>query len=232
MPNLSQQRSPRSHAVIHDGKFQALQICDRTASNRSPANSFASCPDTPSLISLVLTCKASDQCLRGAEKLIAMDVLRNEVGEEALYAGIMTLGAAKMKCNKTKHVRYFITKYITSPTNYNHNLSLSDALLLSRLDKHVTFFAQAFATLAASLIPTTNDFARACSPSRTELGRIKRSFYFFEMYYNLFRLTRVIAPDKRMLFRHFSSWEKEQLATVRNYLLHAIAPCKSIPYFL
>ncbi|KAF4636874.1 hypothetical protein G7Y89_g1199 [Cudoniella acicularis] len=189
---------------------------------------LSSASSIPSLISLALSCTSFYRALLGAQALITLNVLENEVGEGALQQAILAMRASKMKKHKPRDIRYFVRKNITFPEQYKTNtqISILDALFISKLDQHVTYFAHDFVSKALAYMPSQTLSAEDLKPpSRTEINRIKGALYFFELYCNLFR-TPDTSPDlqREIFFSKFCAWENEQLATIREYLLRIITP--------
>jgi hypothetical protein len=65
-------------------------------------------------------------------------------------------------------------------------------------------------------------------PTEKEMSRIKRTFYYFEIFRNWFRDlpdARVLLEEKMdVFFSALAPWEVEQLGCIHDFLLHQIKP--------
>ena len=104
------------------------------------------------------------------------------------------------------------------------------SLEIYRLQKLVHDFTADFALITLSRSCVTPSEGTSCSPpTPSELQRIERKFWLFELYCNLFRqgdayTTRVgedrFSPEeqKAIFLDHFTAFENEQLGCVHDYL--------------
>ncbi|KAH8170002.1 zinc finger domain-containing protein [Sarocladium implicatum] len=106
----------------------------------------------------------------------------------------------------------------------NLKLSLKEGLDLARLHALVEYFARKFAKSAIktpSLSHTSEDHI-----TYRESIRIRRAFYWFEIFCNYFR--KLWREDEDSIFSvfgcMFAPWEAEQLACVHDYMARAIMP--------
>ncbi|MCJ1256204.1 hypothetical protein MMC24_004024 [Lignoscripta atroalba] len=109
-----------------------------------------------------------------------------------------------------------------------------DAISVSNLHCHVDYFIKKFTSSILSVHPVSGTIDPDYSPpSMNEVCRIQRIFYRFELYCNLFREYNRRPRDKehrfsaaeqeRLFHRKFATWEIEQLACVRDYLMRQLS---------
>lgn len=101
---------------------------------------------------------------------------------------------------------------------------LLDALRISDFHAHVRHFAADFATTALASCYTGST---STLPTKTEIARIERAFYPFELYCKLFpssHTPRRARKHHEIFFSKFSAWENEQLACVHDYLVKTVFP--------
>jgi hypothetical protein len=121
----------------------------------------------------------------------------------------------------------FISQHFDARTAIVPDFTFSDALALSKMHSHVSYLAEDFASRSLSL----QLFEYAAPPvSESEMLRIHRALYHFEVYCNIFRdFERPIfdLDEQRVIFfAKFSPWENEQLACIHEYLYRVAAPGK------
>lgn len=104
---------------------------------------------------------------------------------------------------------------------------------MSQFHSSVDFLTKDFVqkALAASRFVESVESAVPAPPTTTEIDRIQRAFYMFEIYRNIF--TRHYfnrqwgsGAQQGMFFQYFSVWQNEQLACVHDYLVQLIIPGK------
>ena len=128
--------------------------------------------------------------------------------------------------------------------------TLHSALELSEIHGHVQYFAYKFASFALSHNPVSGrPEKKAASISLSEITRIQRTLYRFEIYYNIF--AEPVGPQcgRRTDFNHdsfdhdmivrdgylskgFAPWENEQLACIRDFLLEELCSCTCYSTFV
>jgi hypothetical protein len=180
--------------------------------------------DLTTLKATALTCSSLYSAFKNAEELIITQVLLNEVGIDVLPEAIIAHASktgAKPEAFTSEHLQ-------TRNPLRKVRWKFSEALPLSNSAKYVNYFACDF---AKSGLATKLDVS-ALDPSREELDRIKRAFYRFEIYSNIFpsmgppeqRLPPIQNMAPATFFENFSPWENEQLACVHDYLFSIFAP--------
>lgn len=109
------------------------------------------------------------------------------------------------------------------------NWTLRKALRFGKLHFHVDWMTRSFCILALEKDPIRQ--VNHCATDR-ELSRIRRIFYRFEMYRNIYRLVEGHKIEDsgfmKPFFKHFSPWESEQLGCVHDFLHSLIAPGRSL----
>ena len=154
-----------------------------------------------------------------------MEVLLNEIDIDILPEAII---AHKSKTWTRPPV--FAAEHLQSrqPICPKKRWKISELLPLSKTAKNINYFTHDFASQTLAARPSIS-----VPLSREELNRIKRAFYRFEIYGNIF--TSLSPPTQTfqgqvhegpvtIFFACFSPWENEQLASVHDYLFSIVAP--------
>ena len=202
---------------------------------------FVNLPDLASAKSLALVSSSFYHTFLDAESIILKQILQNEITTDLLYGAVAAHEASKIPLWTKEAVQDFLIKYFRrSPLHTSYRWDLSDALLMSKIHACVEFFAAEFASSALSHNPTAR--GSNAPPSYTEMIRIKRNLYRFELYCNLFRkpgydrMRRgerncLIQPSpfreqevRNIFFDNFSPWENEQLGCIHDYFIEEITP--------
>lgn len=200
---------------------------------------FTNLPDVPSAKSLALTASSFYYAFLDAQSLILMQVLHNQITTDLLHGAFAAYKASKIPVWTKQAVQDFLTEYFGNSVPHKaHRWKLSEALHMSKVHSCVDFFAARFASFALSKNPTTQGSNAA--PSFTELTRIKRTLYRFELYCNLFRkpsFDRMLRGERNCLiqpspfetqeqrdifFDMFSPCENEQLGCIHDYLIEEL----------
>lgn len=164
-------------------------------------------------------------------------VLSNEMGSELMREAYMVLESSRLKNSWSKKaVEDFLRRQKLIITDATTILlrpwTLSGGIYVDRIYQHVCYFAADFASSALSeMFPLKSSANNGLTqPSASEIYRMKRTFFRFELYCNLFR-KYTTASEKRftpkeqmeLFLKQFPPWEVEQLVCVRDYLLRYIA---------
>ncbi len=200
---------------------------------------FTNLLDVTSVRSLALISSSFYYTFLDAEHLILTQVLQNEISTDLLHGAFAAYQASKIPVWTKPAVHEFLGEYFGKLVPHKaKKWSLSEALHMSKLHRCVEFFAAKFASVALSKNPTTRD--SNATPSCTEMIRIKRILYRFELYCNLFRkpgFDRMVRGERNCLiqpspfrtqeqqdifFDMFAPWENEQLGCIHDYLIEEI----------
>lgn len=195
-------------------------------------------PDIPSLRAVISTCTTLHRAFHNVERLVTERVLSNQMGSELLREAYMVLESSRLKsCWSKKAVKDFVERQkVIITTDIRRPWTLTGGIYVDKIYQHVQYFAADFASSAVSEVFQLTINAPP-PPSASEMHRMKRTFFLFELYCNLFRNyktpneTRFSPEGQRELFlKQFPPWEVEQLVCVRDYLLRYIAD--GMPIFL
>lgn len=106
---------------------------------------------------------------------------------------------------------------------------MADALRLATFHDTVTYFARRFEQDALEEQPRLR--SAGLRPEFMERNRFERAFYRFELYRIIItRNPPTMRQELRdLFFSFFSTWEIEQLACVRDYLIRLVAERKTSP---
>lgn len=197
-------------------------------------------PDVSSLRAVISTCTTLHRAFRNVERLVTERVLSNQMGSELLREAYMVLESSGLKKSWSKKaVEDFLQRQkliiIDQTTQLRRPLTFSGGIYVDRIYQHVHYFAADFASSALSkMIPLSssanNGPTLTPQPSASEIHRMERTFFRFEIYCNLFRKYKTLSekrftPKEQMelFLKQFPPWEVEQLVCVRDYLLRYIA---------
>ena len=186
---------------------------------------LSSLTNIASLKATALTCSSLYQAFKSAEELIITEVFLNEIDIDVLPEAIIA-----HKSETWTRPPVFAAEHLQSrqPISSKKRLNIPELLPLSKTAKHIDYFAHDFASQALAARPPIS-----APPSREELNRIKRAFYRFEIYGNMFTSlspptqmfeVQVHVAPAAIFFACFSPWENEQLACVHDYLFSIVAP--------
>ena len=187
-------------------------------------------PDLMSLRSAILTCSSFHQAFISAEVLLTTSVLKNQVDLEVLPEAVAALESSYLRPWTRERIQDFVHYHLDSRKSQLPSWTLSEALPLDSLHRHVQSFAAAFAleALTKQLGLDELDAIPKYPPSSDEIHRIQRALYRFELYCNLFgdpkRTEFKINEQMRLFFFKFSPWEIEQLGSIHDYLFRVISP--------
>ena len=181
--------------------------------------------DSFSLRALALSTTSFYRAFLATRSSILLAVLHNEFSEGTLRAALLTLASARLRPHIGDSIQKLLAQFQSGAALIPDSWSLSDSLELSRLRHDVGYFARDFSsTLCTNLVtglPEENQLVL----TSTEMDRIERAFYRFELYCNLIRdgavrsISSLEAQEIRTLVvDRFLPWENEQLASVYEYL--------------
>jgi hypothetical protein len=185
--------------------------------------------DVSSLRSTAMSCPSFYDAFISAEELITTQVLKNQFDN----ADILPEAFAAFDSSRThpwtrRRTRDFIDEHFQSRKLPRDSWKLADALPMGNLHSCVEFFATRF---AAEMLSPSSAFAYIDPPpawplSRSEMIRVQRAFYRFEVYCNLFRDPELFdfREQRDLFFFKFAHWENEQLACVYGYLFRVVCP--------
>ena len=196
---------------------------------------FSALPNASALRPLVLTCSSFYRTFLAAEPLIIESILQAQIGSDLMYDAIIVSKSTKLepysKYAAIQILKLYAKQHLKFPPQA---WKLRDALAIGGLHDDIEFFSRDFATSALSANPVTGLDEVSSSPlSLLELNRIKRTFYRYELFCNIFRQrgsiqTKQADPQKpqSMFFSICAPWENEQLACVRDYLFDRLSSCR------
>ncbi|TVY73585.1 hypothetical protein LSUE1_G006855 [Lachnellula suecica] len=182
-------------------------------------------PDAESLKSLALSCRSLFGAFKDAELLVTRQVVLNEIASGVLPEAVAVLEASFTTTWDRSSVQGFMSRHFDARITPSRNWTLSDALSVTKIQSHISYFAEDFFLKSSSM----QSFGSHVLPlSENERLRIDRAFYRFEIYCNLFRDFKnplfALSEQRVVFFSRFSPWENEQLACVHEYLLRVVSP--------
>ena len=212
---------PTTQAVPSPSPFSSL-------STELIQSIFSASPDASTLKSFALTCSTFYHAFLNAEPLIVRSVLHNQIGPDLLYDAMIVYISTTLdpSMEGADFLRSHPKRKITCPSP---KWDLGVALAIGHLHDIVEDFTAGFATLALCSNPLTGlDEPSPSPPSLLESCRIKRSFYRFELYCNIFWNFKSISRSKyrslqSAFFSIMEAWEHEQVKCIHDYLLHRLS---------
>lgn len=193
---------------------------------------FSALPDVRTLRSLLLTCSLLYRTFLDSESLIIESILHTQIGPNLMYDAIIVFQSTTLEPYSNDAAIELLKLYATQDlTCLTQIWKLRDALAIDGLFDNIEFFSRGFASSALSSNPVTGLDETSPSPlSMLESNRIKRTFYRYELFCNIFRERERIQrfqadPGKpqAMFFSICAPWENEQLACVRDYLFKCLS---------
>jgi hypothetical protein len=151
-------------------------------------------PDIVSLKSAALTGPHLYHAFLGAEQNIISQVLLRQFNPALLHDALAAEESSRPLSWSKQQTLDFLLRYFDHdkrPLYSSLRWKLSEALLLAKLYDHVHFFASDLGAKFLARNPISGDWDPVPRPaSSSEMDRIKRTFYRFEIYCNLFRDSR------------------------------------------
>lgn len=182
-------------------------------------------PDAPTLKNLILSGPSFYHGFFATPKQIIKSVLLNEFGPELLPEALATYNSLRLPRIEFDSVREDLLLAIRNTWEMPDNWTLSDSLALSKILSDVEYFTSEF-SIAWSHPPKGTITTDEEPITQTEKQRVRRAFFRFQFYCNLFqRHEGRPGPDarKQIFFDQFAPWELEQLATIYDYLLERLS---------
>ncbi|KAI9876672.1 MAG: hypothetical protein M1830_005987 [Pleopsidium flavum] len=195
---------------------------------------FCALPDISCLKALVRTSSAFYQTFLDSQLLVVRTVLSNGVHPDVMPEALTVWEASQIMPWSKERVQDYLKQYRDSSTSPTKQLwTLSDGLRFSNLHSHVRSFTADFCSAILSVHPITGVHDPAYRPpSPSELCRIQRIFYRFELCCTLYRRRSFGQKDKdrfspeeqqNLFFKKFECWENEQLACIHDYLFRRLS---------
>ena len=229
---------------------------------------FKAVPDVASLISLVLTSASFYDIFKTFAPQILSAVLSNEISAAIMDDASFTWNSSLLPEQSIAGVLDFLDIYHPHPEITAGQITqpklaastLDDALAISKLHSNVRFFTEGFCSSMWSrrpfevcpftskrpdqIHPVSELPNRSCNKvSDTEIIRIMRAFYWFQLHCNLYRKCchsddestisdreeerehfAINDTVRKTFFNKFYPWEIEQLCSVHEYLNRKLAP--------
>ena len=215
---------------------------------------FSQLPDVSSVVSVLLTCSSFYYTFLQAESLILTRILQRRIDTDIAFDAVAVwkafkLGPSNLTWSKEKVNDLMAVYDKERRCSLSQEWKVQDALALDKVHNHIKFFADGLISSALALAPGLAAKAHIPGASHPERNRVKRTFYRFELYCNLFRRRKLerrelsrnrLNPEERfshqeqrtIFFDRFPPWENEQFACVREYLFTQVSIREHFPYGL
>ena len=151
-----------------------------------------------------------------------------EIDSDSLPLAFAAFQASQIKPWSKAAVHEYLRDFPQSlRSSHSHKWTPFEALRATKLHRCVQYLTKDFVAFASSQdVIFRHQGKTSLTPSSTELRRIQRAFYTFELYCNLFReregkLRNVKFNEReqrQVFFNKFAPWENEQLGCIHDYL--------------
>lgn len=189
--------------------------------------------DISTLMAVAASCRSLRSLLVYGPNPIIKRVLERSIPPAVLPEALALRESVTLPTIDRESVQALLHKYFTRLNQYLQvSCSLREAYRLERFHRVVHGFTTNFVHQTLSKNPVigyTSKFEPY--PTYSELCRIQRALYRFELCCNLFTKAlkrgsaRTVIPrdlQATIFFNRFSAWENEQLACIHDYLLRII----------
>lgn len=193
---------------------------------------FSSLPTVRTLASVTLTCSLFHRTFLDAAPLIIESILHTQIGSDLMFDAIILSKSTTLEPYSNDAAMELIELYAKQDLTCRSQVwKLRDALAMDTLHNSIDFFSRGIVSSTLSTNPVTGFDEVSPSPlSLLESNRIKRTFYRYELFCNIFRererIWNVNADPETPQSKFFSMcapWENEQLACVRDYLYDSLS---------
>ncbi|KAJ5919071.1 hypothetical protein N7466_010014 [Penicillium verhagenii] len=178
-----------------------------------------------SICSAILSHSSLYRAFHGARDLILKSVLSNMIPLDLLPEACAVLRASKIHVwdQKTRDDNLDNFRRRLIPAEF----SLQDAISMEEFHLSASFFTADFTSMALSrhILKDKTTTTNPNPVTANEWHRVLRSFYWWEWYTRSCRVISnrfIRAEQSPRHLQMFSIWEKEQLASVGEYLFHKI----------
>lgn len=187
-----------------------------------------------SLAAAILTCRAlhSAYLLKPSEAITA-SILVNQVRYDVLPEVTIAFASSHLPPHSPEASDAFLTTYLVSRTVHPISATIGAYSQLEELNWCVQSLAQRFSDDCLARAETSGDSLSnvAAAPTASELARIERALYRFEIFCNLYYRkspSQPVSHDSLAAFcLCFAPWENEQLGTILDFLFRIASPGKS-----
>lgn len=191
-------------------------------------------PDVSTLSALRQTSSSFYRAFTDSHSMIVAAVLANEVHPAVISDAVALWDVMRLEPWNKPAIKSFLKRYRHSkPSPARSPWTLSEAIKFSKVHRHVQFFTNEFCSSVLSVHPITGKpDPEYGPPSSSELCRIQRVLYRFELYCVLFRIREPASKNKErfeleeqqaLFFTKFRPWENEQLACIHDYLIRRLS---------
>ncbi|KAI1388155.1 uncharacterized protein F4822DRAFT_430910 [Hypoxylon trugodes] len=186
---------------------------------------FLNLDDLGTLKEAALCCRTLYEAFLAIEELLTTTILHRQIHPSVLPDAINTHVSFSIPSSDTEAVNRFSTDYLNTKKILPSKWKLANALPLSLFHQFVDYFATRLSSMGLEDSPSyLREPPCQANPTESEILRIQRALYRFQLYRNMFG-TLITDPGRQreLMFRYFSTFENEQLASVNDLLLCAIA---------
>jgi hypothetical protein len=195
-------------------------------------------PDLRTLRRAVKAHSSLKDALKDHSNPIIKQILFRTLPQELLPEAFATHMSKYQETRNRESVEMILCDYFKSLINPPQQLKFQDALAIEQFFHIIKWFSSIFITRALRKHPITReDQKHWTQPSESEIRRIERNFYRFELYSNIFRAEdkqrKPIIDEKgqrELFFSQFAPWENEQLVCVHDCLLQILDICELYCY--
>lgn len=190
---------------------------------------FSHFDDLDTLRAAALCCRTFYEVVVRIDKLITTEILLSQIHPTVMPDAITVHASFALSSREDAALELFSTNNLSTKTTPPTVWKLSEALPLSRFHNIVSYFAKQLSLTALNRArDELREPPRRATPTDTEVRRVQRALYRFQLYCNMFDRKSIPVEERRqeLFFSHFSTWENEQLFCARDLLVGIFAERK------
>lgn len=182
--------------------------------------------EATSLLSLILACSSFCYAFKNAELFIVKNIIADEFGPDVLLEAIATHDLASKAASNRLILDVYVLHNSFPRVNFTPIIDLSRAVALSRFHFYIRYFTSDYISTTLAKCPVIFRAEKHILPpaSRSEIFRIQRAFYRFEMFRLLGFNTEARNEDRGSFLGLFAPWENNQLACINDYFHAVVSP--------
>ncbi|KAK4033116.1 hypothetical protein C8A01DRAFT_40438 [Parachaetomium inaequale] len=192
-------------------------------------------PDLDTFLSSIASCRAFFNAFKNAPTSLTKSLVDREVGDLLPQATFVVLARdarphAHSPAEMAQAISQLLSRWADESVVLTHRWSLAEGIAAIRLDRIIGDLARRSAAFCLSWLEKLSGHSQE-SPSDSELARIKRALYRFELNCRLLppvldeeAADPVLEAGQLVFLQQGHPWENEQLASVHESLWRLVAP--------
>ena len=192
-------------------------------------------PDLDTFLTLIATCRAFSEAFKNAPTSLTRSLVAREVGDLLPQATFVVLARdarphAQSPAGMAQAMSQLLSRWADESVVFTHRWSLAEGIAAIRLHRIIDDLARRSAAFCLSWLEKLSGRSQE-GPSDSELARIKRALYRFEIDCRLLppvldeeTAHPVLEAGQLVYLQQGHPWENEQLASVHESLWRLVAP--------